>query len=574
MNEFNVLIKNKKSSNVSKKRKMKKNKFFLKPKKLNCKLIFWSIIYAIILIVIINIIIDLRKKIINNKQHKILTIKSSNLIDVQNETLLNSENKALNQSINNNNNSIYVNNTNYINSIYNNNIIYENITNIYINFKTPEGENPKCKELDPINLFEQRLQIDPEILCKSENSIHFCYKNQLGIFVPKHGLFCKMQNFVLDPSKWKDNGYEYKGPVDRETSGCPLLSEGFFNMKCDVKNEISDYAKMYGRYINSWNYNYTQNENYEEFAPGKIIFFISRNQDSPNLYHGGSEFINAFSLMNILNLNPKNIQIIFLESINFNKNDPLFDLYKYIISGGNTPIHIRDINKKYHISNAIHIPINWDSPCFILAPVPSCNYPTKTYYLLNKYIQKYMNIPNFNDFSNLDKEIFYYPKPMNDLYLSKTPSNEYKKYVTIQWRRIWPKNRKNQQRILGNGPELAEKLTEKLPKDIFVRLVDTSQLSIEEQISVLKKTDYFIGVHGAGLVLSIFLPYYSIVHEILPRHNMNGLRLMSNLSGHKTYSNIVEADIKEIDDCEQLFFNSNEFTNIILECMKNSNFIN
>ena len=55
---------------------------------------------------------------------------------------------------------------------------------------------------------------------------------------------------------------------------------------------------------------------------------------------------------------------------------------------------------------------------------------------------------------------------------------------------------------------------------------------------------------------------------------MNGLRLMSSLSGHKTYSDIIYADVKEIDDCEQLFFNLNDFTNKILESMKDSNFIN
>ena len=40
---------------------------------------------------------------------------------------------------------------------------------------------------------------------------------------------------------------------------------------------------------------------------GKTIFFISRNQDSPNLYHGGSEFVNALSFMYLLNLNPEDI---------------------------------------------------------------------------------------------------------------------------------------------------------------------------------------------------------------------------------------------------------------------------
>ena len=556
MNEYNKLIKNDNYINIVVRSVYTKNRFILKDNQFFSKLIIWSTIVIIILIILFINMIFVKGQKSNNNDYQILNIITQNQTE-NNTTGLQNEAKEI-KEIKNETLKIFINNTNLNNNTY----------------KIPEGQDPECNNLDPINIFEIRLKKNPEILCQSKNSIHLCYKNQMNnIFVAKNGLICKMDNFILDPSKWKDDGYIYNGPVDKDTRGCPLLSEGFFNMKCDIKNEIKDYAKMYEKYINSWDYNDTEDKNYEELAPGKTVFFLSRNQDSPNLYHGGSEFINAFSLMVILNLNPKDIQIIFLESIDLRDNDPLFNLYKYVISGGNTPIYIRDIKEKYHISSAIHIPINWDSPCFILSSVPYCKYPTKTYYLLNKYVQNYMNIPNFIDFNNVDNETFYYPKSILKSNINTT-LNEYKKYVTIQWRRVWPKDRKGQQRILGNGPELAEKLAEKLPKGIFIRLVDTSKLPLEEQISILKKTDYFVGVHGAGLVLSIFLPYQSIVHEVLPRTNMNGLRLMSSLSGHKTYSDIINADVRNIDNCEYLFFNSNDFTERVLRHMKESNLIN
>ena len=440
-----------------------------------------------------------------------------------------------------------------------------------IKYIIPENENYQCINLDPIKLFEQRLNEKPEVLCKSEviNSSHICYKNNNNDFVAKNGIICKIENVIIDPTKWQENGYKYKGPVDPDTRGCPLISKGFFNMKCDIKNEIHGYAGMYKRYIESWNYELKSNENkeigIEELAPGKTIFFLSRNQDSPNLYHGGSEFINAFSLMNILELEPENIQVIFLESMFFDIiNDPLYNLYKFVISGGNEPIHIRNLKKKkYHITSAITVPINWDSPCFIYSTSSGCKSPSKTYFLLNKYIDKYMNISEFRDSFISDNEIFYYPNNMSKL-------NNYKKYVTIQWRKVWPKGRKKQGRILGNGPELADKLESKLSKDILIRLVDTARLSIEEQISIMKKTDYFVGVHGAGLTLSIFLPSKSIVHEILS--NMEGLRFMSIMSGHKTYTDYLYAKTKIINDNKILFFNSDEFANKILIHMRENNF--
>ena len=52
-------------------------------------------------------------------------------------------------------------------------------------------------------------------------------------------------------------------------------------------------------------------------------------------------------------------------------------------------------------------------------------------------------------------------------------------------------------------------------KDILIRLVDTSRLPMRDQISIMKKTDYFVGIHGAGffylffyLRILLFMNYY------------------------------------------------------------------
>ena len=427
-----------------------------------------------------------------------------------------------------------------------------------------------CNELDPINIFSGRLKENPLTICKSGISKHLCYKNSNHIFVAKNGVICKMENIILDPSKWTDGGFIYKGPVDPSNRGCPILQKGFLNMKCDRNvTEIQEYAKMYKIYFESWNYEYNNNEDEEELAPGKTIFFLSRNQDSPNLYHGGSEFVNAISLMYLLDIKPEDIQVVFLESIALN-DDPFYDLYKNLISRGGEPIYIKNLKKKYHISSAVHIPINWDSPCFIFSSVPKCKNPTTTYKFYNDLIDKYMNIPNYEDSFKSDNETFYYPKSVIDNYNSNT---SFTKTVTFQWRRVWPKGREGQQRILGNGPELAEKLSSLLPKNILLRLIDTASLPIAEQISIVRKTDYFIGMHGSGLCLSIYAPIHCIIHEVLPKYNMNGLLLMASLSGHKTYSNILPSEIKEVDNNEMVYFEPEKFVNTVIEHMKESHLI-
>ena len=47
------------------------------------------------------------------------------------------------------------------------------------------------------------------------------------------------------------------------------------------------------------------------------------------------------------------------------ENEPLYDLYTYLISKGNKPLYLRDLNKKYKISSAINIPVAGDSPLFM-----------------------------------------------------------------------------------------------------------------------------------------------------------------------------------------------------------------
>ena len=442
---------------------------------------------------------------------------------------------------------------------------------------------PNCDKLDPINMFNLRIKNGPITICKNGNSKHICYQNNKGyyndILFHKNGAICLMENFILDPSKAEKTDYIYKGPVDSEKRGFPRLSEGFFNIKCKNPENLEVISEIYDYYFNSWNYNYKakKGEKIEELAPNKTVLFLSRNQDSPNLFHGNCEILNVISMMKLFNLKPENIQVIFLESITI-KNDPFYDIYKNVISRGGEPIYINNLKHKYHITSAIHIPINWDSPSFFAAdypsdiyPLPNChNKPTKTFKLYNDLIDKYFDLSTFKDSFISDNKIFYYPKPIIKNHKSKTTFN---KIVTIQWRKVWPKGRKGQTRILGNGPKLANKLASILPKNILIRLVDTAGLHMREQISILRNTDYLIGIHGAGLFLAIFMPTKSIFHEIVPSKNLKVLQMISVLSGHKTYSDLVYAEERTINESEYFFFNVNEFAETILNRMKENNFI-
>jgi len=435
--------------------------------------------------------------------------------------------------------------------------------------------NPYCIKLDPILILNQRLNNGPKTICDNGDSNHICYQNLDGyyndIFYNKNGVICKMQNIILDPEKSKQSNYKYDGPVDKVRLGRPNLSKGFFNMKCENPHRISNYYDLYNSYFFGWNYNYENNkdEKIEELAPGKTIFFLSRNQDSPNLYHGMGDVIGTISMMELFNIKEDNVQIIFLESM-YLKYDPYYEIFKKVLSRGGEPIFIKDLKKKYHISSAIHVPINWDSPLLIRDINNTyCKHPTKTYKKLLELIDKYLEIPNFVDSFISDKEAFYYPKLIIDRHNSGV---KFIKCVTIIWRRIWPKTRTEQNRLMQNGPELADKLASVVPENILIRLVNTASLPMSDQISIMRKTDYLVGIHGAGLTLGIFMPVSSIYHEILNKETWSVLLFLSMMSGHNCYFDIVKGIDNRTNGFEYVSFDEIDFVEKVKKHMKENNY--
>ena len=448
----------------------------------------------------------------------------------------------------------------------------------YSEYEAYSKTNSTCDVLDPINLIKRRIDNGPIEMCEGKKSKHVCYQNVNNyydeIYAHRSGIFCEMENIVIDPSNAHQSGLSFlNGPVDSEHHGFPILDKGFINAECKQKSLSLYYNQIYQTYFNSWNYEYNskdEKEELEELAPGKIIFFISRNQDSPNLFHGNSEVINALAVIYLFNLNPKDIQVIFLESIEIpvtlgnqtrdpdKPEDPFYYIYKNIISQGGEPLYIKNLKKKYKISKAFHIPINWDSPLYIKNDIPKCDVISKAYKLYN-----------FEDKFITDNDTYYYPE---SVIKSHESGIKFDKIVTVQWRKVWPKNRKGQVRIFNNALELTYKLSTLLPKNILIRLIDTAKLPMKEQISLMKSTDYLIGIHGAGLSLSIFLPHKSIFNEFDIENIVSVLGLISALSGHLTYTDYIKSSIFKIDGNENVVFDENEFIEKVMSHMKDNNF--
>ena len=111
----------------------------------------------------------------------------------------------------------------------------------------------------------------------------------------------------------------------------------------------------------------------------------------------------------------------------------------------------------------------------------------------------------------------------------------------MQWRKIWPKKRNRHFRLFINAQQLTYKLSTLLPKNILIRLIDFAKLPMRDQMSAMRSTDYLIGLHGAGMSLSIFLPHKSIFNEFEHENITSVLGLISAISGHIAFTDYIKS---------------------------------
>ena len=338
-------------------------------------------------------------------------------------------------------------------------------------------------------------------------------------------------------------------------------------MDCKKKKKKFKHHPEYNYYFNHWNYSYkneNENENLTEIGKDKTILLISNRNN--HFYHSFIGIMNIISTMYIYNLEPEEIQLLFLNNCDL-ENDIYFSFFNKVIST-NKAIYITNLenDKKYFIKKAIHVPSMYDSPYWQEETLPQCKYRSPPFLRLMQLITKNLYIPIFKDSLYLNDTIFKYSKNIKNL-----ENKNYTKFVTIQWRLPFPKSRKNQERLMSNGIELLEILSRKVKNNVLVRLVDTANLSIEEQISLMLETDYFIGIHGAGITLGNFLNENAIVHEIsIDSHNNMPLFLCA-ISGHKVYKDQIRG-FKTHKNGEWLYLNEDEFSRVVLSVMKENNF--
>ncbi|TKA66476.1 hypothetical protein B0A49_10098 [Cryomyces minteri] len=103
---------------------------------------------------------------------------------------------------------------------------------------------------------------------------------------------------------------------------------------------------------------------------------------------------------------------------------------------------------------------------------------------------------------------------------------------------------------------------------VQVTVVDFAAFSLEEQLRIVSKTDILVGVHGAGLTHSMFLPDHSTLVEIFPPTlKYEVYRNVAKLRGHNYFSDHAtkSPNFREGSDWhdEEVYLNEKVFVDLL-----------
>lgn len=209
---------------------------------------------------------------------------------------------------------------------------------------------------------------------------------------------------------------------------------------------------------------------------------------------GAGSFFNSSSLANS--------QVVIVDDI---ENGPFFDLWGLLT--GRPTVRIRQVRDDI---NFVSCPQN------IILPLPGGSNPL---WYSDWHPQNCHQSALLDVFSKRLRDFFHVPDFHED--------NSQLKLTIID---------RKATRKLHNLDAYMTKLRVAYPK-VTINAVDLAAYSFADQLEIIRNTDILVGVHGAGLIHSLFLPPHSAVVEIFPADvSYPVYRNLAKLRGHQYFS--------------------------------------
>lgn len=334
---------------------------------------------------------------------------------------------------------------------------------------------------------EKKFEIKNKYIVKLiESKSSFCDGNFEG-YGKK---FAHFKNILVDPkfAVGRNGGEEIDQVLNQEEGKEYLtLKRSYFNIQCNksvkYKFDSNDHLSGWISALKTWDKPPYQDNNYTTSKPFTIAI---QRYEYANLYHTMTDFYNAFLLLIINKKHPNDTNILLIDSHPKGALDEVWDtLFGSATRAGHllSPVLYKDfawgITGYYSIMNDHDLP-----------SVPYIE-EFRTFFLTQHRIPIIENI------------------------------NCEKLTLLFIFRRDYVAHPRNPKGLVGrkikNEEELLTAIRKLLPGH-NVNGIQTDHYNMTEQLRYISNTDILVGMHGAGLSHTLFLPKHAGLIELYPNY--------------------------------------------------------
>jgi glycoprotein 2-beta-D-xylosyltransferase len=306
--------------------------------------------------------------------------------------------------------------------------------------------------------------------------------------------FVLLKDVIVDPSfsVGKKGGENIADVIQqKENEEYYKVRPGFFQLKCDTadshrKQSIS-YRFTSKNHMNSWITSIKLVKELNKSADLEKEFTLAiQRYEYANLYHSMTDFYNTFLMMRFFNRTPSNTKILIIDG---HPNGLLDSIWSVLFD---------DVQRAGHMKR----PTRFKE---LVWAMQSYNSPMVRH--------RSPGLPLVEDFSQ------FFLTRYNIISQHTLHCDQFN--VLFVWRRDYvshPRNPKGKiTRKIKNEVELIDTIKSKYP-NFTVRGVQIDLFDMKKQLKLIASTDVLIGMHGAGLSHTLFLPKHAGLIEFYPTY--------------------------------------------------------
>ena len=260
---------------------------------------------------------------------------------------------------------------------------------------------------------------------------------------------------------------------------------GFFQMTCSEKPL---YNFNNNNHLNQWLYSLNHKADnsllYNEMRPQFTIALV--RYEYANLYHTMTDYYNAFALMELFNKSQIETNILLIDGHPAGALDPVWNVLF------NSSTRISALNTRTKFTNIVWSILGYNSP------------------MMDHYAP---TLPLVEDFRNFFLSSF---RIADSHKLNCDRIN-----IMFIWRRDYIAHPRNPSGMISRKIQNEQELVDTLRKDFpayTVKGVQIDLFEMRQQLEFARETDLLIGMHGAGLTHTMFLPKHAGLIELLPTY--------------------------------------------------------